>query len=241
MLLKSYGLLAVIVLSLSVGLRAASSAPPRPARCPTLEEAVNLPEKPGGGVLRGDVDGDGRADHATIRFALRARASCGFFLVVETSKQALSVRIPEWYKPPQDLLVSEWWPAEPFVALIVRLDTRLAQVVVARSHSASFANVSLYGIVRGKLKLLPLRGSGATPNELSLFGGVMSSTQVRCRRGGPLIELTWGGAYKRFRRTDYRLADGAFVIASRRATVKPTLNGDVEPFTGCAVTRGRRL
>jgi hypothetical protein len=202
---------------------------------------VNLPEKPGGGVLRGDVDGDGRADRATIRFAMRARASCGFFLVVETNKRALSVRVPEWYKPPQDLLVSEWWPAEPFVAVIVRLDSDRAQVVVARSHSASFANVSLYGIVRGKLKLLRFRVSGSTRNELSLFGGVMSSTQVRCRRGGPLIELTWGGAYKRFRRTDYRLVEDEFFIVSRTATAKPTLDGDVKPFTGCAVARGRRL
>jgi hypothetical protein len=188
-LLKSYGLLAVIVLSLSVGLRAASSAPPRSARCPTLEKAVNLPERPGGGVLRGDVDGDGHADRATIRLARRAQSSCGFFLVVETRARAFSVLVPEWYKAQQTGPVSEWTVREPFVALIVRLDTRLGQVVVARSHSASFANVSLYGIVRGQLKLLPLRGSDS-PNELSLFGGVMSSTQVRCRRGGPLIELT---------------------------------------------------
>ena len=69
----------------------------------------------------------------------------------------------------------------------------------------------------------------------------MSSTQVRCRRGGPLIELTSGGAYKRFRRTDYRLVEGVFVIARYTATRKPTLDGDVKPFTGCAVARGAGL
>jgi hypothetical protein len=68
--------------------------------CPKLSEAANLPQRPGGGVLRGDIDGDGVRDRVTIHYAPRARASCGFVLVVETRRRTLAARVPQTYKPP---------------------------------------------------------------------------------------------------------------------------------------------
>jgi hypothetical protein len=227
---------------LALGLGSATSAQPGGlGGCPTLAQAAGLPERPKGGVLRGDIDGDGRPDRATIRFAPRARASCGFLLVVETRSRALAVRVPQSYQPPLDVPVREWPWREPFVALIVRLDAHRSQVVVARQHSASRVNVSLYGFVSGKLETLHFPTSYPR-DELSLYGGVTSSTQVRCWRGGPLIKLTSGTAYTPHnRRIDYRLAGNRFVIVSAKETARPTLDVNVEPFTGCVVARGRRL
>jgi hypothetical protein len=215
---------------------------------------VSLPERPAGGVLRGDIDGDGRRDRASIRFAPRARASCGFFLVVETGNRTLSVRVPEWYKPPLDLPVSQWTSAEPFIALIVRLDARRSQLVVARERGASVVNVSLYGIVRGELELL--RFPAFPGDKLSLFGSAGTGyTNARCGWGGPLIVLgraptsaTWERWV--FARHDYRLAGDRFVATrSRTAFVPQEQVGseprrwgfDGPPFKGCVVARGRRL
>jgi hypothetical protein len=216
---------------------------------------MKLPERQAGGVLRGDIDGDGVRDRVSIHFAAHARASCGFLLVVQTRGGTQATRVPEWYKAPQDLPVSRWTFAEPYVALIVRLAGRRAQVVVAREHGASVVNVSLYGIARGKLRVLhflPKRYE----EKLPLFGTVgTADTNARCRKGGPLIYLSRSptsvtGRRWRFDRTDYRLSDGRLSATRRRTavvseTVAPALSKrwdfDVEPFTGCAVVRGRRL
>lgn len=249
------GLVSVVLLGVALQMGGATSAAPGGVvLCPRLSEAAKLPERAAAGVLRGDIDGDGNRDRASIRFAPRARASCGFFLVVETRNRALSVRIPEWYKPPQDLPVSEWPFVEPFVALIVRLDAHRSQVVVAREHGAAVVTVSLYGIVSGKLE--PLEFPAPHLEKLFLFGTAgTGDTNVRCRRGGPLIELGRSptaatGKRWRFDRTEYRLAGDRFSIIGTRHAVVPRAQAatlsqswgfDVNPFTGCVVARGRRL
>jgi hypothetical protein len=143
---------------------------------------------------------------------------------------------------------------EPFVAVIVRLGPQTSQVVVAREHGASRVRVSLYGIVRGRLKLL--RFPPPFPDKLSLFGSVgTGSSNARCRQGGPLIVLHESprnrtGTSWRFDRTEYRLAGDQFVVTRRRtAVVSRAQAGMVSqrwglsgmPFTGCAIARGRRL
>ena len=249
------GLAGLVLLGVALQMGGATSAAPGGVvSCPKLSEAAKLPERPAGGVLRGDIDGDGNRDRASIHFAHRAPVSCGFFLVVETRTRALSVRVPEWYKPPQDLAVSEWPFVEPFVALIVRLDAHRSQVVVAREHGAAVVTISLYGIVNGKLE--PLEFPAPDLEKLFLFGTVgTGDTNVRCRRGGPLIELGRSptsavGKRWRFDRTVYRLVTGRFVIIGTAPRCRAPSTGcnalsewgfDVKPFTGCVVARGRRL
>jgi hypothetical protein len=250
------GLVAAFAFGTSVGPSGmASGAPHGVGSCPRLAEAAKLPERRGAGVLRGDVDGDGFRDRVGVRFAPRARASCGFILVVETRNRILAARVPEWYKPPQDLPIRQWPFAEPYVAVIVRLDARRSQVVVAREHGASVVKVSLYGIVDGKLEVLHFPRK-LYRDELSLFGTVgTGDTNARCRWRGPLIVLSrrptsLTGRRWRFARTDYRLAGGRFSIIRERSTVVSEAEAakvsrrwhfDVKPFTGCAVARGRRL
>ncbi len=224
--------------------------------CPRLGEAVRLPLRPGGSPLQADVDGDGRRDRVTLHYAPRARASCGFVLVVKTASRVFAVRVPESYKPPQDLRIRDWSFPEPYLAAAVELGARGSQIVVARSHGASIANVSLYGLAGGRLA--QLRFHPRTPDDqLSLFGTVgTGGTYARCVRGGPLIVMGIGprdtsGRRWSAQKSEYRLA-GAGFWRIRTLTVKGTRRridalarrwrmGVVAPFTGCVVARGRRL
>jgi hypothetical protein len=176
-------------------------------------------------------------------------------LVVRTASRALAVRVPEWYKPPQDLPIRDWPNPEPYLAVVVDLGARRSQIVVARSHGASVANVGVYGVAGGKLA--QLRFQPRTPDDqLSLFGTVgTGSTYARCVRGGPLIVVGIGptdssGRRWSAQRTKYRLASGDLRL-TRRRTVKGSERRidafvsrwgmNVAPFAGCVVARGRRL
>jgi hypothetical protein len=167
----------------------------------------------------------------------------------------LAVRIPEWYKPPQDLSIRKWWLPEPYLAAIIQLQPRRDQIVVARSEGAANKNVSLYGLVAGRLERLRFRPS-MYEDELSLFGTVGTGvTNVRCLRGGPLIVLNeWPtsatGTRWSVARSTYRLARGLLLRTAsrtitgsqRRATAQRRAWGfDALPLTGCTVARGRRL
>lgn len=223
--------------------------------CPRLGEAVRLPLRPGGSPLQADVDGDGHLDSVSVRYGMRARASCGFVLVVKVASRVFAVRIPEWYKPPWDMPIRRWPFPEPYLAAIVELGARGSQIVVARSHGASVANVSLYGLAGDRLGQLRFRPR-IPDDQLSLFGTAgTGSTFARCARGGPLIVMGIGprdsrGSRWSAQRSEYRLAGAGFwrihtltVTGTRRridALARRWRMG-VAPFTGCVVARGRRL
>ena len=67
-------------------------------KCPRLSEVSHLAYRPGGGRLRGDVDGDGRRDEVSIRYAPSAPASCGIVLVVETRSKNLAMPVAWEYQ-----------------------------------------------------------------------------------------------------------------------------------------------
>jgi hypothetical protein len=225
------------------------------ATCPRISEAAKLPLRSDGGQLRGDVDGDHQLDRISIRYAPNSRASCGFLLVVKTRSRVLAARVPEWYKPPQDLKIRDWPFAEPFLVAVVQLDAHRSQVVVARSHGASVVKVSLYGLVGRKLLLLHFH-PGVYQDELGLFGSVgTGETNARCVRGGPLVLLSRGPADASGRRwfvtrSEYRLIRRHFWrmrIRTARSSMQ-RVNAlahrwgiDAPPFAGCTVARGRRL
>lgn len=248
----AFALVTAVCLTFGVGADAGLSR--AGARCPKISDAAKLPLRPGGGRLRGDVDGDGRADRISVRYAQNSWASCGFMLVVKTRSRTLALRVPEWYKPPQDLRIRDWWPAEPFLAAVVRLTPRRSQIVVARSHGASVASVSLYGFVDGKLAIL--RFPNPSRYTLPLFGTIgTGDTNARCARAGPLILLGKGplsASWKRWfiSRSEYRLAHNRFrrvrllTVRSSRKRVDALAHRwgmGAPPFTGCVVARGRRL
>jgi hypothetical protein len=249
-------LVAAAAVLIAAGLDAdAASLRAHAAFCPRISGAANLPFWPVGGRLRGDLDGDGRPDHVSVRYAPKSRASCGFLLVVMTHSRVLATRVPEWYKPPQDLPIRHWPFHEPFLAAVVRLGAHRAQVVVARSHGAAVANISLYGVVGNRLQLLHFHPR-VYQDELGLFGTIgTGDTNVRCARGGPMVLLSRGPTTASGRRwfisrSEYRLSkDHLSRVRSR--TVRASMRRvdalahrwgmDALPFTGCTVARGRRL
>lgn len=240
---------------LASGVRAdAASLPADSAPCPRISTAASLPLWPGGVHLRGDIDGGGHLDRISVHYAPRSRASCGFLLVAKMDAGVLAMRLPEWYKPPQDRAIRDWPFAEPYLVAVVRLGRR-SQVVVARSHGASVANVSLHGIVGNRLVLLRFHPRFYR-DELSLFGTIgTGDTNVRCRRGGPLVLISRGPTSASGRRwfasrSEYRLSGGQF-RRTRTRTVRSTMKRvyalahrwgmDALPFTGCIVARGPHL
>ena len=225
------------------------------APCPRISEAAKLPLRPGGGQLRGDLDGDHQLDRISIRYAPNSRANCGFLLVVKTHSRVLAARVPEWYKPPQDLKIRDWPFAEPFLAAVVRLDAQRSQVVVARSHGASVVKVSLYGLVGPKLLLLHFHPR-VYQHELGLFGSVgTGDTNARCVRGGPLVLLSRGptdtsgrrwfvtrSEYRLIRRHLWRMRIRTSRSSMQRVNALAHRWGiDAPPFAGCTVADGRRL
>jgi hypothetical protein len=234
----------------------AAAAKPALSSCPRLSGAARLPYRPGGGRLRGDIDGDGRLDQASIRYSPAAPASCGIVLVVETRAKVFALPIAWEYKPGLgNVRARDVWTPEPYLAAIVQLDPRRSQLVIARNHGASNANVSFVGIVNGKLVLLPFRPREYA-DELSLFGSVgVGVTNARCRRGGPLVVVgigptSYSGKRWYFSRTQYRLTNGLLQRTSSSTTTVTRKRIDAlarqnrmeaRPFTGCAIARGRRL
>jgi hypothetical protein len=224
--------------------------------CPRLSGAARLPYRPGGGRLRGDLDGDGRLDRITIRYSPAAPASCGIVLVVETRAKVFALPVGWEYKPGLgNVRARDVWTPEPYLAAIVQLDPRRSQLVIARNHGASNAFVSFVGIVDGKLVRLPLRPR-VYADELSLFGSVgVGVTNARCRRGGPLVVVgigptNYSGKRWYFSRTRYRLTNGLLQLTSSTTTTVPRKKIDALarqsgidalPFTRCAIARGRRL
>jgi hypothetical protein len=247
----------IVVLAALLGSRVGADAAASRAQaavCPRLSEAASLPLRPGGGRLRGDVDGDGHPDAISVRYAPQARASCGFLLVARTRSQLLSVRVPQWYKT-EDLRISDWSFPEPFLAAVVQLDSHRSQIVVARWHGAATASVSLYGVVEGRLAVLPFHPR-LYEDQLVLFGTINTGdTNVRCVRGGPLVLLSKGptsDSGKRWfvSRSEYHLVRGRFlrtrthvVRSSRKSAYALARRWGMGglPFAGCTVARGRRL
>lgn len=250
--------LTVVVAAALIGVGVVSDRASVAARgdsCPRLSDAARLPVRPGGGQLRGDIDGDGQPDLVGLRYAVNSRASCGFVLVVKTRSGVFAVRVPEWYKPPADIIVGDWPFAEPYLAAVIQLDPHRSQVVVARSHGASVASVSLYGIAGGTLRALGFHPQ-LYGDELRLFGTIgTGDTNARCRPGGPLIILGRGPTSASGRRWfvtrgEYRLI-GQRLWRTRSRTIRSSMRTanalahrwgmDALPFTGCTVARGRRL
>jgi hypothetical protein len=238
---------------------AATPAAVKPARlgCPRLSEAARLPYRPGGGRLRGDIDGDGHLDRVSIRYSPAAPARCGIVLVVDTQAKAFALPVAWEYKPGlENVRARDVWTPEPYLAAIVQLDPSRSQIVIARDHGASNAFVSFVGIVDGKLVLLPFRPREYA-DELSLLGSVgVGVTNARCRRGGALVVLgvgptSYSGKRWYFIRTQYRLTNGLLRRTSTSTTTKGSRKRiyalarqagmDELPFTGCTTARGRRL
>ena len=120
----------------------------------------------------------------------------------------------------------------PGIGTVVRLGGGgRSQFIVGRWEGASTSFMSLYGVLNGKLVMIPFHGGPAADSRIGLgFGGTAAaSTSVRCVRGGPLTILSLSGwvekgkRFSRFSRYTYRLRPDGFRLTQTKTT---TATGD---------------
>src|SRR5919109_3398125 len=212
------------------------------ATCPPISVATQLPVRPHGVVLRGDVDGDGVRDVASVRVARAAPMTCGFFLVVRSRRTSLAVRLPEFYKPPNDWSSGEFARefGEPYLMALVAVARRGLGILVARSHGASTTEATLFVVRRHRL----------VPLEFELGGSVGTVVQqVDClrRRSGLLVFTSVEMSRWTFRREVDRLVGTRLRrLRARDFTVRAKQGEGLAwrwhvsgpPFASCTAVRG---
>jgi len=244
--------LAAAVVVLTPATSASTSTARRATPCPTLAQAASLPRWPGGGTARGDVDGNGYRGLGSIHYSPGALSTCGFFLVVQTRRGALAVRVRESdFGKSSAAMLRHWSYPEPEISTVVQLGGKQSQFVIQRWHGASNFFVSLYGVADGKLRLLPFhdRNGNVIPED-TIGGFAAASSTVRCTRGGTmtdLIDQAISPTRIRFDQVTWRLGRGGFWITKRNSTSGPldvvgpleVRAGFNEPaFKGCTVSQG---
>jgi hypothetical protein len=252
------GIAALAVVPTAFAVAAATSGP-APARtavhasCPSRSQITSLPRWRPGGVLRGDVDGDGRPDSVLVRWAKWADGRCAFYLVVSTARSTYTLPLGHWIgdlgKLQYNAPIRTWPWRIPAVEAIVDLGGRDNLIALGDNAGASNLFVRLVAFDRGRFRWLPVGREG----ELSPGGPMTYVTTESCTRGGPLRDL---GVYDAWTRKDpnrwsfssvtYRRRGWRFVAVAhhavygsyaamwrvaRRAGISP------DPLAGCSVAR----
>jgi hypothetical protein len=211
--------------------------------CPPISVAAQLPVRPHGVVLRGDVDGDRVPDVASVRLAGAARMTCGFFLVVRSRRTSLAVRLPEFYKPPNDWSSAEFARTfdEPYLMALVAVARRGLGILVARSHGASTTEATLFVVRRHRLvsiRWLELGGSvGTVVQQVDCVGrrtGLLVFTSVEMWRWAfrREVDRLEGTRLRRLRARDFAVRAERGERLARRWVAGP-------PFASCTAVRGR--
>lgn len=192
------------------------------APCPATANARALPVWHDV-TMRADVDGDGTSDRVSIRSSPRARASCGFVLLVESRTRSFATTLPYAYG---NTAIANWSMEDPTLLALLAVPQRGALIAIRRDHGASHEFVSLFGIVGGRLRLLTFPGESYA-SALDIYGSVgTGSTTVRCGRGLPLMLMhgyptTRSGRRWRVDRVNARLVGTRFVVRRIRSVVVP--------------------
>ena len=132
--------------------------------------------------MRGDLDGDGRPDTVTVRFARNADGRCAFYLRVSTAKREYTWRLGLLVGDLGKIQVNKpirAWPFHiPAVEAIVDLGGRGNLLALGDNEGASNLFVDFIGIDHGRLRLIRM--------GLSLGGPMTAVTTASCARRGPL-------------------------------------------------------
>jgi hypothetical protein len=196
------------------------------ATCSSHPAVRSLPRWRSAGRLRADVDGDGRPDIVTVRYAPHIPGRCAFYLVVSTASRVYSLQLgprvlfmsKEDVKAPVRRSIWAW--AFPTVEEIADLGGRGNVVVLSVGEGAANLGLSFFGLSGGRLRLLPVgRASNIWPG-----GTVMDEQTLACSRGGPLRELDFDNVATHrhpnrwsFSTVTYRRRGAGFVAVAHRA------------------------
>ncbi|MBA3349252.1 MAG: hypothetical protein H0T12_01730 [Actinobacteria bacterium] len=232
---------------------------PRPAASPTDEEqrtpepspdravasqcsneaaTVSDPAHRTQGVLRGDVDGDGRPEDVWLSIDRRAKTGCQVFLAVSSGSSTHSLAIVQ-----PELNLASFPPA---LNVLAPIDARPGlEVVVDLVTGASTRFVGVFSTEPEALARVRFDGPSALPPGLFPYGGSVAHLDgVDCtRQQGTFVVSSASPRAKRFEivRRFYRIAlDGstAVPLRSQRHTVdSAALSRYSElfstPFAGC--------
>ena len=142
---------ALVLVVLAVGGTASGSS----AGCAPLsaQALVRLPTR---GVLRGDVDGDGRSDRVAMAVRQGQPLACKYVLWVASKGRVISavVRQPSL----------EDTKRTPYLAELARVNRgRAAQLVVDFGYGASVDSYGLYAVLGGRIVRMRVQGYQGTP------------------------------------------------------------------------------
>jgi hypothetical protein len=176
-------------------------------------------------VLRADVDGDGRPDSVTVRWARWADGRCAFYLDASTASGAVFSRaLGPWTLEISKLDVNarvrpDEFGVFPKVEAIVDLGGRGNLVVLSVGEGAASLGLSFFGLAHGRLRIVRVgEAKSVWPSAT-----VMDITALACSRGGPLRELGIGNVATRkhpnrwnFSSVTYRRRGSHFVAVAHR-------------------------
>lgn len=189
-----------------------------PVACASKAAVAKLPLWKAGGVLHGDVNGDGKADTVSVRFDKWAPGRCAFYLRVATAKGDYTLKLGRLVGDLGKLQANEpirSWPFRiPVVDAVVDLGGRGNLIALGDNEGAADSFVDFVGLSHGRLRVIH--------TSLDLGGSAMDMSRASCTRGASLREL---GVYNvatrkhpnrwAYSRTAYRRQGWRFAAVAR--------------------------
>jgi hypothetical protein len=228
----------------------------RSGGCPNLARAKRDPSMLHRDWLRGDVDGDGRADTVAIAEDKSAGLRCRFAVVVLSAQRSYVLPLGRWWiLKPGDVIGQPW----PLIRLLARVDDRRgAEILVALSHGASFEQGELVTLREGELRRIRL------PKNTPLDYGSIAPTGVNfdcASAGSGRVVRAWysarnaQGSRWQYALDFYRLKGLVLQKTGRRSVILRAniakgryprvprwwsrYDAELSPFRHCAVVRDR--
>jgi hypothetical protein len=131
------------------------------------------------GSLRGDIDGDGQTDTATIALDPKGADGCRAFLVVRSEASALVASIPQWEPSPA-------LPAPHLNSLVQITPDPGSEIVIDVTAGASTQFEGVFSVLAGRL--LPVTVSGTPFPGLFAYGGSVGHLDGQaCTPGGAIV------------------------------------------------------
>lgn len=173
---------AVAVSAAFAGTSGSAAAKQRhPVVCPSAARIKGLPRWKAGGVVRGDVNGDGRRDAVSIRIDRWAPARCAFYLRVATGRSEHTLELGSLVGnigKQANAPIRSWEWTDPAVEAIVDLGGRGNLIALLDNEGAADDFVDFVGLSHGRFRVIRM--------GLDLGGPMTYVARASCSRGGPL-------------------------------------------------------